>query len=1408
MSEVKQVKVDNWGIYFLQRLKHFFNRTDYCDLTLQFQDNAQLKVHRLVLSACTEYFELLERTCEMYEDCLVMPDDLQADVVVPIINFMYTGQLEFKIDLLEKLYQTSLIMNMPVLTKLLASHRSIVQQQPRTAANNYYGKRYVKQSKGTPPTSSNSTNKRAFSSAFSNTETPKSKKPSTMNKIELSSNSKNSSQDLGASQIQFPVFYDKNNQLTKGARPTRYELPEELEEDNIFDNSFTSISYTSKPLMVHPETTKQYRSKRINLFEEGSSTSRFMHNSSNNDIVECKKITVNNSIFLDESSDMVADENEFFQQSPHTKEEIKDSNQLFDQIIENDVSNITIETKNKQSGSLDHAKIISEVLKKYPHLVKSNKQIKLKILNTAANKNKKPRANTSNNEEKEKIKNETRDFTYETDVIDSKEAARLIALGAENIKGPWICLICGTPGKALHFTKYYNFRKHLVEVHNEKPVPNICEYCGLKSQKRNYLVYHQLTKHGVEPPTHYNFPKCNYCDYIALNEALLVKHKITHTDISNYKRNICNAAFAASLMDSVQKSNKQSSYEKKNNLVCMYCLRVFLRQNNLYAHLKTNHKEAAKNDGLIYDSEEENPEEEEKIFKSKSNDITNFIKVEVPVNYEYEDVQYQLERRPDGNIHVVSKKPRVVMPAKHKILNPGFITQQQTLPSLAKLQQKTKSLNTPTKGNEFIQEICLSPSSNVNQEEIVVIDNNEYIVRDYQLFPKTSSTENKEETIGTILPNTSMEFHNVHNQTPETKMFIKKSSNLNQALQIVVSNEEEYKTLMNSNQSVIFDDRDSGKTLTVLAAADNSTMEASTIDLNNTQTNEMMIIPEDFSINVSETVSADNPNIVVVYSHPVEDPNKQYQLIATQEVGVEFVQSSQILTQSFETVTTCSPVSTTQTTGESWPSNIQATLSKLPITSAADLETMTVAESVTVPCETVSSNLNEYSDVTLTSNEPVPMDTDVIESQEQNEPDKANIISNIEQSTEPSCEPKAELVLHQQLIEDNNIHQPPISEPDVQSLSVDNVQTTVITDLISTPEVEEQPTISHHSDLDMVDENLQDIANNNPETVINVVVPELEIQQTAVIDNIEPDIENVENTNIDIDHSNSEICPEDTDTLLTSSDDHIVPQDIPNVADVVNEIQNIDDQTHEQVTEEMEVAETIENIARDIGVDPTSINKEIQSDVPQMLSDTQIINTENITLKTVTNEQIQSLTSEWSEDESEIAETVSNSGNVNTELRNEDVTETLSNGENVNSEHRNENIENSMEVEESIENIQQEVERHASGEILADTENVHSLPDVNVTISVEEPGNEEPIVETPIIPNPKISSLLHDWDDNDSQEEDSTVTENKIEESTPVIQNNNVESVKESEEKEDLSNNDKIKSLVSDWDEDDEENKD
>lgn len=131
MGEIKSVKVDNWGVFFLQKLQNFFNKTDYCDLTLQFRDNSQLKVHRLVLSACTDYFNVLEQTCEVVDDAIIMPNGLQADVVVPIVNFMYTGTLEFELKMYNRLLRTAKDMNMTVLLKLLEAHRRTMEMHPQ-----------------------------------------------------------------------------------------------------------------------------------------------------------------------------------------------------------------------------------------------------------------------------------------------------------------------------------------------------------------------------------------------------------------------------------------------------------------------------------------------------------------------------------------------------------------------------------------------------------------------------------------------------------------------------------------------------------------------------------------------------------------------------------------------------------------------------------------------------------------------------------------------------------------------------------------------------------------------------------------------------------------------------------------------------------------------------------------------------------------------------------------------------------------------------------------------------------------------------------------------------------------------------------------------------------------------------
>ncbi|XP_038222092.1 extracellular matrix-binding protein ebh [Zerene cesonia] len=1335
MSDVKQVKVDNWGIYFLQRLKHFFNRTDYCDLTLQFQDNAQLKVHRLVLNACTEYFEILERTCEMYEDCLVMPDDLQADVVVPIINFMYTGQLEFKMDLLEKLYQTSIIMNMPVLTKLLDSHRT------KSSSTNLYGKRYsrnsesAKQSSTTASVNNSQPKKRTFSKAFENITEPQiNKKPSLVSKADVVMYNSGVYNDS-------PV-----KTVIKDPKPTRYELPAELDDDNIFDNSFTSISYTSKPLMVHPETTKYYSPKKNRIFDEPSGSKRFLSGTTTMDIVECRKIS-SNEMFEDDMQDNILIDTE-----ETSIKEKKDASQLFDQILINNGPKMSIETKNnKQANNLDHAKIISEVLKKYPHLVKSNKNIKLKILNTPT-KSKKV-------EQKQRAKLDIPDFTYETDVVDSKEAARLIALGAENIKGPWICLICGTPGRALHFTSYYNYRRHLVEVHNEKPVSNICEYCGLKSLKRNYLLHHLYTKHDVEPPPNHNFPKCNICNYVALTDAFLAKHKLSHADSKHFRCTVCSSTFYTTklLLQHIQKTGHKYSGEKKPAPQCIYCFKFFTRDNYLYAHLKANHYQAAKNDGIIDDSDEEKSYTKLNSESIKNEPSSKYIEVEIP-NYDdsFGNTSYQLEQNADGNIEIMAKKPRVITPiTKSKILNPGF-SKLQTSNS----NQKVNIIRNTGK-NDFSQSL-----SQTKKEEIVLIDNNEYILQDFQLVPKQdkanasfmSDTYHTDplEALPTIT--STPEYSNAE----QAKVILKKSSNINQPIQIVVSNEEEYKALLSSHHSIIFDNGDANKAMTVLTTPNTSV--GNTIHLNNSQANDMMIIRENYPINITEANNSENSNIVVVYSHPVDDPNKHYQLITTSpSMEAQYVQPSAIITQNYETVTTTTPiigsheVINSATVDNSWQNETHD--NTLPILKSSEIQIISHTDPSKVHQDN-DTELNELPEVELAPQtveqvhvpEPLPssetivtQSNEIVVDTEQNnislteiipvstfEPTpmiSANTISSINNISEPMMVDSFKEVI-------DNIEQQPANIVEQQPANIVEQQSTISTDETGTPDISMVPVVEAQT-----------------------LPPQSTVINTPLIETL------------------SEPCDEQS-TIRT---------------EVIMEVQKVQSDSnvrHEQSTEKYEETcdttendnreddeETIENIARVIGVDPDTLAPTENNKEP--------LNGEVIVEKPIVKEQIANLTSEWSEDETDTPpQTVNNTteecNNIPQETENQEPEEITS-----------------TETEPVLPN-NDNIEEKAD-ESIAPQEN--SMPIIEETNFCETTTPKEIVTENTTVPQEKISSLLNDWEDNDSQDENNTEDITSI--PTEVIKNTtdvvNETITAKADPKPDIRN------LVSDWDEDDEE---
>lgn len=1317
-DDVKQVKVDNWGIYFLQRLKHFFNRTDYCDLTLQFQDNAQLKVHRLVLSACTEYFELLERTCEMYEDCLVMPEDLQADIVVPIVNFMYTGQLEFKMDLLERLYQCSEIMNMPVLTKLLDSHRP----KPKVIQNYIPAvKKPVKHVEGVKQivksisatelvTTSPITYKRSHNKAFTEKTTVYRDK-----KVYLPVN-KVANNGFRAFREPSPIPLDQrySKKVVSGEpRPTRYELPEELDTENIFENSFCNISYTSQPLQVHPETRKQY-AKRPKL-GEASTSKKF---GGTVDILQCKKPKPPQDPLFEDTT--IADEADLFSEQFTSKPgSSRDTNQLFDQILEKKLdSKLTIETKNtKLPASLDHAKIISEVLKKYPHLVKSNKNIKLKILNTPSKAPKKQKSSPVPSVAKPiKIEKEV-DFTFETDVLDSMQAAKLIALGAENIEGPWICLICGTPGKAMNFTSYYKFRCHLIDVHNEKPVLNICEYCGQKSTKRNYLLHHLYTKHGVEPPPQYRFPKCNNCNYIALTEALLVKHKLSHAESKKFRCNGCPAAFhsSAQLLAHIQNTGHKYTTERKSNFQCIYCQKNFLRETNLCAHLKTNHRVEAIQDGIIDDSDDER-EEEKAVVKSE------------PILNEFQemDIQYQIQQRPDGNINIVTKtSPEKTQNAKQTILNSGLSGQVSGRTHINKAAKRPQTAEI-----EYIQDVSLTAVNDAH-EEIVMIDNTEYIMRDNQLIPRKSKEITREYVLSdhglqSVTPTTSMEFTNQDN-IQHANIFLKNSDNITESIPIYVSNEEEYKALMASNQPIIFDSGDSNKTLTVLTAPHTSTLDT-TIDLNTAQPNDMMIIQDNYPQNVSDAVTSNNSNIVVVYSHQVTGDNKQYQLLTTQGLGAQFVQSSAIITQNFETVTTTTPILNTQALQKQVEEVWQRDLHQIVNTDQIEITRLPVNQVVKEPPKEMQvSNIESNNEISDLPHVELP--------------------SNIKETTDDTMDITSANQSQEDMITEEIMQ--PIIDENTEVVCEDNMQNTSIM------EVSNEALIEHEVE----------------ETVDTNESPEIGVENIVEQEEIDPKSDTVEDTEL----------IESQKYTQSDMESHSYSQTEATIEPVVENM-GVSEHQSDQMINDIQTAE--DEIVQE--------DNEVLASEPNYCKDAD--NTEQIGEDGTEKELINS---KWSEkniqdpQEESLAEITSHVDSC-AEVTNEQDN-TLA-----------------CEIEESIENIQQEVDKQMAAvqteqEISEEITENEITDEGDVANSSQDESdyvqeNSVPVIVDPVVAQEKISSLLNDWEDNDSQEDNESANEN-----APTMTDENADGKDETTETENPEKQDKIKSLVSDWDEDEEE---
>ncbi|XP_068965845.1 centrosome-associated zinc finger protein Cp190 isoform X1 [Bombus flavifrons] len=587
---LKQVKVDNWGTFFLQRLQQLYFEEELLDLTIKFPtSDITVQAHRLVITTCTDYFMQLEREQkekdENFDGVIIMPPDMPYECVKSIISFMYTGQLEYWTSEQHALYRTAQKMNMTVLTKLLdAQFNTASLQNEQTVKCNT--RPIIAVSK--PSTSSTkATTTSTSSSGLSNQPLPGRKLPIWKRKLDTP-------QSMPSLNYEMRTFHgmpstNRPTEVTPG--PSRFDLPEAEEFALGVFSSFDDITYNTKPIVQAPD-----KYKRDNSPSGKCSPDRDSKNDTTED--EEDDSHTNEKSLKEMNSDDDWSVTRCFQRGQDTQPSPSKR-------VRFDLEEKENMEKGKRTNSEDsinnHAKIIREVLKKYPHLVKNNKNIRLKIMQKEA------KSSDSNSACKTKVsyvvlKSDHLMSSNNTDETEAKSNGSVD--GGET--GPWKCNKCDLEEE---YTNYYMYRRHMQDVHDEKFDMRICEHCGYKAIKRNILMYHLYTKHNVPPPKSMSFPKCQACSYVALSEAFLARHQINHnhrpasrqhsSSIEEIQCMQCSQTFkdvTELTTHEINTGHGNLPDGKKKGHRCTHCGKVFVQATNLQVHIDCVHKDLRDSD--------------------------------------------------------------------------------------------------------------------------------------------------------------------------------------------------------------------------------------------------------------------------------------------------------------------------------------------------------------------------------------------------------------------------------------------------------------------------------------------------------------------------------------------------------------------------------------------------------------------------------------------------------------------------------------------------------------------------------------------------------------------------------------------------------------------------------------------
>lgn len=365
--------------------------------------------------------------------------------------------------------------------------------------------------------------------------------------------------------------------------PSRFDLPEADDIALGVFSSFDDITYNTKPIVQASDTYKKGNSSRKHSPDRDSK----------NDTTEDEEEENQNEKNVRDTN---SDDDWSISKNYQRSQDGPSKRVRFDLEEKENVEKPKTNLRPSTDDSINnHAKIIREVLKKYPHLVKNNKNIRLKIMQKEA------KSSDSNTACKTKVSyvvlKSDHLLSSNNDENDSKCNGSI-----DGETGPWKCNKCDLDEE---YTNYYMYRRHMQDVHEEKFDPRVCEHCGYKATKRNILMYHLYTKHNVPPPKSMCFPKCQACSYVALSETLLVRHQINHNHrpatrhhslpSEDIQCSQCNQSFRSVTELTTHELNSghggMADGKETKGHRCPYCGKIFVRLTNLQVHLDCAHKE-------------------------------------------------------------------------------------------------------------------------------------------------------------------------------------------------------------------------------------------------------------------------------------------------------------------------------------------------------------------------------------------------------------------------------------------------------------------------------------------------------------------------------------------------------------------------------------------------------------------------------------------------------------------------------------------------------------------------------------------------------------------------------------------------------------------------------------------------